>query len=51
MLLEFLERLRTRSVEHTNVAEELKPVVVIAIRPPVITQIVFRTAGVGRTIV
>ena len=35
--LEFLERLRARSVEHTSSAHELLPVIVIAIKFWVVT--------------
>ena len=44
--LNFLEHLRARSVEHTCSADKLISVVVIAVRLRVMTQVVFRTAGV-----
>ena len=48
--LEFLERLRARSVEHTSSADELISVVLIAVRLYIMTHVVFGNAGVGRTI-
>ena len=48
--LDFLERLSAHSVEHISSADKLTPRVVIAVRYRVMTQVEFRTAGVGGTI-
>ena len=49
--VELLERLRARSVEHICSADELRSVIIIAIRLWVMTQNVFETAAIGRAII
>ena len=49
--LEFLERLRARSLEHTSSADKLISEVVIEVRLRVMTQVVIGTTGVRRTII
>ena len=49
--VEFLERLRARSVEHICSADAPVSVIVIAIRLRVLTQVIFGTAGTSRAII